>query len=203
MSPAVAINNPVQPAVFNQPIDGTNYASPAVFSSGSQQAEFADSGFSQPALPAAADPRVVLESTPPTTAQAQTSAEEQVPWRSPHGSTAGLVADNNYQPVQMQPIPTPSPQGPMEPQAAPRIRLPGAANAGIQSAPAYGNPVASTAVPQTLAITELSPYQSGALAAPPLVSPPAANPPWQSAPATTANFNGGTSDGFRARTIMR
>ena len=149
----------------------------------------ADTGFTNPASPAAADPRIG-QLAANSAAEASGNPGNSAPWRSP--GVSPIVASNVGQASYGQGVSPAAyaPQGAFgsAPQsAAPRIRFP-TGGAGVQQA-GFTTPVA--AVPQTVGITEL-PGQ-------PVVANPAGGnrasgaSPWQAAP----------SNGFQSRNPLR
>lgn len=214
-SAAASFNNPVQPVAYNGAPGANNFPTQSSPAAPQTAPEVADTGYSQPGLPAAADPRAVLQSQ--TSADAMSQPVEPAPWRSPQAVDQGQFPIQSpsgaamTQPVDIRPVPSDLTTGSAATNSALRIRFPGypqpAVNrvvqpvnytASIQQGPA------APGVPQTVAITALPPYQP-TVAAVPQVAPTVQSgaSPWQGVPTTAAATGPSTHDGFRPRSSLR
>ena len=174
----------VRPAQAVQPVALNQVGAAGQFQGAASPPAVADTGFTQPALPAAAS-GAPQRLAPPPSGEPGSSVYTVAPaaWRSP-GVGQGV---EDRVPRQFDNVSAAQAIGTMQAGAAPRIRMPG----GVQPA----SFAAPRGVPQTVAITELPPSQAAPIArrdASAWQVPPSGRP-------TTAH----RPDGFRPRSTMR
>jgi hypothetical protein len=177
--------------------------------------DVADTGFSQPGLPASANPNTVLQSQLPPEQQAVAAVDEPNPWRSPGTSNqpnfayqqdTPLGPQPDVQSVTLQPV-----AAPVAADSAPRVRIPGYPAPIVDPAVQQANfvvPVQQTmqpCVPQTVAITEFSSHPPAPTPMQQSIQPSIAanNSPWQDAPSSSTTPATAGADGFRPRTSLR